>query len=165
MKSKVQSILLLIFALIASALFWFLFDFFEVLLIDFELIYYVYIGIKFFALLSIIFLWIYKSKKKEVSNLYILYYLTIFLQFIPLAVRLLGRGTNSDLKSFFAVFIAVISVVVYISLFITIDKSNEKIMKHFEKQERHELNVVDDGTYYDNEGNFKGANYKGDKNE
>ncbi|WP_026391514.1 hypothetical protein [Haploplasma modicum] len=165
MKNKVQSILLLILALIGSALFWFLFEFFEVLLINSEIINYVYVGIKIFALLSIIFLWIYKYRKNEISNLYILYYLTIFLQFIPLFVRLLGQGNTSDLKSFFAVFISVVSILIYISLFITIDKSNTKIINHFSKQERHELNVVDESTYYDDEGNFRGANYKGDKNE
>ena len=158
MRNKLQTLVLLIVSLVASATFWVLFEGFDILEIKSELINITYIVIKSFILLTIVFVWLYGRKDKEPSNTYILVGTTIWIQLIPLAVRLLGTGT--DLKSFVAVFISVVTILAYIALVIVIDKSNLKIKAVLPTLKADEISVVNEKQYFNEKGEFKGANHK-----
>ena len=160
MRNKLQTLVLLIVSLVASATFWVLFEGFDILEIKSELINITYIVIKSFILLTIVFVWLYGRKDKEPSNTYILVRTTIWIQLIPLAVRLLGTGTETDLKSFVAVFISVVTILAYIALVIVIDKSNLKIKAVLPTLKADEISVVNEKQYFNEKGEFKGANHK-----
>lgn len=159
MKNKLQTLILLLVSFIASLTFWVVFYFADLLVIESTVIEYLYFVIKPISLLLIIFVWIYSLKKREPSNTYILIQTTIGFQIIPLIVRLLGIGNNNaNFKDILAIFIVVFSVLAYISLAIIIDRSNTKISKVMSTFKPKEIGVVEEETYYDESGKFKGAN-------
>lgn len=159
MKNKLQTLILLLVSFIASLTFWVVFYFADLLVIESTVIEYLYFVIKPISLLLIIFVWIYSLKKRESSNTYILIQTTIGFQIIPLIVRLLGIGNNNaNFKDVLAIFIVVFSVLAYISLAIIIDRSNTKISKVMPTFKPKEIEVVEEETYYDESGKFKGAN-------
>lgn len=165
MKNKIQTAILLLSALLASGIFWILFEVQHLLVIEDQVYYWIYGSFKIFTLLAIVLVWIYSLKKREPSNTYILVYTTVVLQLIPLFVRLLAMGIPSTFEVFLFTLITVLSIIGFISLWIMIDRSNEKIAKVLPTLKGNEIPLQDDNDFYDENGNFVGVRKKGDKNE
>ncbi len=94
-------------------------------------------------------------RKQEVSNAIIVLGATLLLQFLPLGLRVLLRGEEPMyIWASILVFVVIIS---YLAVFFSTDILNDKVTEVIPKLEGKSIKVVDEATYDDTDGRFKGA--------
>jgi len=94
-------------------------------------------------------------RKQEVSNAVIVLGATLLIQFLPLGLRWLLRG-DEPLYIWASILVFVV-VVAYLAVFFSTDVLNDKVQEVVPKLEGKSIKVVDEATYDDADGRFKGA--------
>lgn len=97
-------------------------------------------------------------RKQDVGNIYILIYLTLALQLLPLIERLLLRGDSP--RIIWSLIILFIVFVGYLSIVFGLDLLNDKIQKVEESLKGKSIPVVDEDLYNDENGQFVSAKNK-----
>lgn len=111
---------------------------------------------KGFVLLCLLGLTLYLVlRKQEVSNAIILLGATLILQLLPLGLRVLLAGEEPTYL--WASIVVFIVIVAYLAVFFATDVLNDKVQNKVPKLEGKSIKVVDESTYDDTDGRFKGA--------
>jgi putative effector of murein hydrolase LrgA (UPF0299 family) len=118
-----------------------------------QLFYWITKGFVLFCLLGLTIYLVFR--KQEVSNAIIVLGATLLLQFLPLGLRVLLRGDEPMyIWASILVFVVIIS---YLAVFFSTDILNDKVTEVIPKLEGKSIKVVDEATYDDSDGRFKGA--------
>lgn len=111
---------------------------------------------KGFVLLMLIGMtWYVVLRKQEISHVVIALQLTLVLQMLPLAVRFfLSKEEPSFLWASIIVFVVLVG---YLAILFSVDVLNDKVQKVTPTLEGKRIPVVDEASYDDSDGRFKGA--------
>jgi hypothetical protein len=93
--------------------------------------------------------------KQEISNAIILLGATLLIQFLPLGLRWLLKGEEP--MYIWASVLVFVVVVTYLAVFFSTNVLNDKVVEVIPKLEGKSIKVVDEATYDDADGRFKGA--------
>jgi hypothetical protein len=97
-------------------------------------------------------------RKQDMGNIYILINMTLIIQILPFAQRLLLRGDNPLIV--WSLIVLFLSLLIYVGLFFGLDVLNDKIQKADETLKGKSIQVVNEDTYNDENGRFVSANKK-----
>jgi hypothetical protein len=154
MKKRIYLAILLLFVLVFALVMGFVLDTVMPLEVSSAIMFY-WIT-KGFVLACLLALTLYLVfRKQEVSNAIILLGATLLIQFLPLGLRLLLKGEEP--MYIWASVLVFVVIVIYLAVFFSTNVLNDKIVEVIPKLEGKRIKVVDEETYDDADGRFKGA--------
>jgi hypothetical protein len=154
MKKRIYLAILLLFVLVFALVMGFILDTVMPLEVSSAIMFY-WIT-KGFVLACLLALTLYLVfRKQEVSNAIILLGATLLIQFLPLGLRLLLKGEEP--MYIWASVLVFVVIVIYLAVFFSTNVLNDKIVEVIPKLEGKRIKVVDEETYDDADGRFKGA--------
>lgn len=157
MKKRIYFLIasILIIAFIFSTAF--LFNQFLPIEIERNLTIYWIIKITYLGVLLLISIYLI-LRKQEISHIITIYVWTLALQLIPLFARILLRG--NDILFTLAIILSALALIIYLILVLTFDILTDKTNRAEERLLGKTHAVVDEDDFFDEDGNFVGANKK-----
>ena len=127
--------------------------------IEFERGQFLYYTTKVIVSLSLVLVILYIAFfKKDRANIIIQMVLTLILQFLPLIVRFML--TREEPRFILTVVLVFVVFIIYLIFVLSFDLLTDRVKKVQPKLEGKKINVVDETSYYDENGNFIGAKKK-----
>jgi hypothetical protein len=154
MKKRIYLAILLLFVLVFALVMGFVLD--TVIPLEVSSAVMFYWITKGFVLACLLALTLYLVfSKQEISNAIILLGATLLIQFLPLGLRLLLKGEEP--MYIWASVLVFVVIVIYLAVFFSTNVLNDKVVEVIPKLEGKRIKVVDEATYDDADGRFKGA--------